>query len=185
MPTFRQLPTQMNTIPSISTIYYDRDHTHTRLDSDFKLHSRLPSLELAGLPLNGRPSVDSDLLNYSRSTFLAMPEDLQVQLKKILHLLGSKQHIVSHISHSVGLVNARGLAVGLEVGQIIADSFGEYVNIAQNLSNKLVKEELVGREEKISMLCKELSKLKHENAQLFENCRKLEEENTKYRRKIS
>ncbi len=62
LPTFRQVGSYMNSIPSVSTIYLDRDNTHTRMESELKMNSNKPSVDLS----NGTYSKgESDILSYS------------------------------------------------------------------------------------------------------------------------
>jgi hypothetical protein len=46
LPTFRQIGNYLNSISSASTIFLERDNTHTRLESELKLNSNKPSLDL-------------------------------------------------------------------------------------------------------------------------------------------
>lgn len=45
LPTFRQVGNYLNSISSASTIYLERDNTHTRLESELKINSNKPSLD--------------------------------------------------------------------------------------------------------------------------------------------
>lgn len=55
----------------------------------------------------------------------------------------------------------------MEIGKIVAHSFGEYIHIAQVLASKIQKEEPQEKEDKILSLNRELASLKMENAKLF------------------
>lgn len=59
----------MNSISSASTIFLERDNTHTRLESELKLNSYKPSIDFE-IPLNNPTKGESDILSYSQTSSL-------------------------------------------------------------------------------------------------------------------
>jgi hypothetical protein len=101
-----------------------------------------------------------------------MVEDLVPLLKRIVTLLSCKENIASHVSHSLGVRGYKS-ELSTEMGKIVANSFGEYINIAQSLSSKLNKEDFSDKEDRIMGLNRDIAALKMENAKLFEKNTKI------------
>lgn len=84
-----------------------------------------------------------------------------IQLNRLLNLFDSKDNIANHIAHSIGLIESQNIKNRTNIGTIIAESFVDYVNIAQNINVRFVREEVTVREERINKLNHELSVVKH------------------------
>ncbi len=71
------------------------------------------------------------------------------------------------MSHSLGVKGYK-RELSTEIGKIVANSFGDYISIAETLGSKLTMEDIIDKDDKILGLNKEIASLKMENAKLFE-----------------
>lgn len=109
---------------------------------------------------------DQDL-TYSKTNSL-LSEDFLPLLKRVVALLGSKEHIANHVQHSLEVKGFQ-RELSREIGSVIGQSFGEYVNIAQALGCKIAKEEFQdNQDDQILAMNHEIAALKLENATQFQ-----------------
>lgn len=168
----------MNSIPSVSTIYLDRDNTHTRMDSELKMNSNKPSVDLQ----NGAYSKgESDILSYSSTENFQLQDSLLI-IHRLIKLLTSEQNLKRHLLHSLQ-ISGYSCEKATEITKIVTLSLGEYIHLASKVDIKVIREQILSGNTKIALLNKEIIKLKQQNLKSFQKNVKYEEENKKFKDK--